>query len=267
MSRERLTITLKSDLVKKLDNFIDGQNIRNRSHAVEVLLARSLEQSKMKVLILSGGRTVKVGKTEIPKGLVRVQGDTLIGRTLSRLAALGFGQVIISTGDLGSMIKKEFGDGSTYGLDVLYIEQKKETKGTAQAIKEALHLFNNEPFMVLYSDVLSDLNLNDLSAFHTSMSGALASMALTSVDQVSEWGVAKLNGSRVINFEEKPKKPSTKSHLVNAGMYVLSPEIKKYLTEDSVRLESDVLPRLAEEGKLFGYPFDGEWQDIAAGSF
>ena len=78
-----------------------------------------------------------------------------------------------------------------------------------------------------------------------------------------DWGVARMSGSTITSFEEKPKKPSTKSHLVNAGMYVVDPQFFDYISQADKRLESDVLPRLAEEGRLSGFPLDGLWYDIA----
>ncbi|MDP3741317.1 MAG: ribbon-helix-helix protein, CopG family, partial [bacterium] len=59
MTKQRLTITLDSELLKRLDNVIDGSKIRNRSHAIEFLLASSLVPKKTRVLILSGGEGVR----------------------------------------------------------------------------------------------------------------------------------------------------------------------------------------------------------------
>ena len=89
-------------------------------------------------------------------------------------------------------------------------------------------------------------------------------MALTSAENVSMWGLARLVGSRIMEYEEKPVAPKTKSHLVNAWIYVMEPGIFSFIKRDAVKLESEVFPRLAEESRLVGYPFEGQWMDITA---
>ena len=64
---------------------------------------------------------------------------------------------------------------------------------------------NNGTFLLLYGDVLSDINYSDLLNYHRLQAGAVATMALTSVEHVSMWGVARLIGSKIVEFEEKPK--------------------------------------------------------------
>jgi mannose-1-phosphate guanylyltransferase len=88
-------------------------------------------------------------------------------------------------------------------------------------------------------------------------------MALTSAEVVDEWGLAKLQGNRVVEFEEKPQNPKTFSRLINAGIYMMGTEAFNYIGSKANKLERDIFPRLAEEGKLFGYPYEGLWLDIS----
>ena len=121
--------------------------------------------------------------------------------------------------------------------------------------------------MLLYGDVLSDIDYGDFVEFHRSQKMAVSTMALTNLsssESVDKWGLAKLQGNRVIEFEEKPKSPKTFSRLINAGVYLMDPEIFSFLQGKSGKLEGDVFPRLAEEGKLFGYPYEGLWLDISS---
>ena len=87
-------------------------------------------------------------------------------------------------------------------------------------------------------------------------------MVLRSVEIPYTWGVATIEGNRIKDFVEKPKN-KTRSHLINAGIYVLSPEVFKYISPKAVRLEQDVFPRLASESKLYAYPFEGQWYDVS----
>ena len=88
-------------------------------------------------------------------------------------------------------------------------------------------------------------------------------MALTATDAVEQWGLAKLQGSKIVSFEEKPNAPKTSSKLINAGIYMMEPEMFNLITSKANKIESDVFPRLAEDGKLAGYAYEGLWLDIS----
>jgi NDP-sugar pyrophosphorylase family protein len=298
MNRERLTITLRNDLLKALDGEIDGERLRNRSHAIEYFLSKALGLKTVKVLILAGGNPVhphnfddenressKEGKSSdgknsllagvkvrgvnfesekksLPKAMVKIAGKPLLEQTLQKLKAAKLTEVYISLGQSGEVIEDYFGDGSHMGLHITYIKQKSGNQGNAQPILQAKEFFNSG-FLLLYGDVLSDIDYGDLVEFHRAQKSCICTMALSSQESVSQWGLAKLQGNKVVAFEEKPKNPKTFSRLVNAGIYMMETEIFRYITSKTNKLESDVFPRLAEEGKLGGYPYEGLWLDIA----
>lgn len=265
MSRIRLTITLKDTILKLLDELIDGQKIRNRSHAIEFLLSQSLVPKQTKVLILAGGEGVNFRPLtfEMPKSLIPVAGKPLLEHTIMSLRRHNLTDVTISLGYLGGKIKEYFGDGSRWGLQISYLEQSQKKGGTAQPVKQSGEHFGSGTFLLIYGDVLTDINFVELLEFHRSQKSAVATMALAPVERVSMWGVTKVMGNKIVEFEEKPDSPKTHSHLVNAGIYVMEPSIFKYINRDSIRLESDVFPRLADEGKLAAYPFEGKWYDVS----
>ena len=89
---------------------------------------------------------------------------------------------------------------------------------------------------------------------------ALATIALTTVDDPSHYGVARLDGSRIIEFVEKP--PNPPSNLINAGFYIIEPEVIDMIPDGFSMLEKDVFPQLAKLGRLRGFPFAGQWFDI-----
>jgi len=264
MNRERLTITLRNDLLKALDGEIDGEKLRNRSHAIEYFLSRSLGLKTVKVLILAGGKPVYFDseKKSLPKAMVKIAGRPLLEQTLHRLKAAKLTEVYISIGEGGEIIENYFGDGSKLGINITYIRQKSGCKGNAQPLLQAKEFFHSG-FLVLYGDVLSDIDYGDFVEFHRSQKAAVCTMALTSTETVDMWGLARLQGNRIVEFEEKPKNPKTFSRLVNAGIYLMEAEIFNLIGAKSDKMESDVFPRIAEEGKLFGYPYEGLWLDIS----
>lgn len=265
MNRPRLTITLKNDILKLLDSYIDGEKIRNRSHAVEYLLSQALVPKGVKVLILAGGEGVKFRPLtyELPKAMIPLAGRPLLQHTVEKLVNSGFPDITISVGYLGNKIREFFGDGSRFGARIQYLDQTGLKSGTAQPIRQAQSGFNLAAFLVIYGDCLADIHFVDFIEFHRTQQSALVTMALTSVDSVAQWGSARVVGNKIVEFVEKPKNKSVRSHLVNAGMYVIEPAFLNLLNEKAVRLESDVFPRLAEQGKMAAYPFDGSWFDIS----
>lgn len=266
MAKQRLTITLEEEILKRVDEAIDGTKIRNRSHAIEFLLTTCLVPKSTKVLILAGGEGVKFRPLtyELPKSLLPIKGKPLLEHTILSLRDQGLRDIYISLGHLGQKIKDYFGDGRRLGVNINYIQQAKRKPGTAQPLLAAAEYFKDDSFLVIYGDVLTKLKYLDLLDFHNSCRG-IATMALASVEKPSMWGVATIQGNRIVDFLEKPH-TKTKSHLINAGIYVLNPDIFQYISEQSGRLEKDLFPRLASEGKLCAYPFESEWYDVSTPS-
>jgi NDP-sugar pyrophosphorylase family protein len=266
MSRERITITLRKGLIKSLDLQIDGQKLRNRSQAIEYLLAESLENKPPQAIILAGGKQIKFSHltaSEMPKAMLPLNGQPLLEHTIKRLRQFGVKDLIVSVGVGGQKIKDYFRDGKRWDVGIRYLEQNTSLRGTAQALLQAKEMVNDKTFLLLYGDVLTDINYFDLTEFHRLHQGTTCTMMLTSVEHVKQWGVARLAGSRIVEFQEKPRSLNIKSHLVNAGIYALEPEIFNYINDKDAKLELSALPRLAEEGRLGGYVYEGVWCDVS----
>lgn len=262
MDRNRLTITLKKDILKQLDEYIDGSRIRNRSHAIEYVLSKHFAPKIKKALILAGGKGLKMRPFtyEMPKTMIPVNGRPVLEYIIENLRRYDIRDLIISVGHQGSKIKQHFGDGSKFGVKITYTDQGKAEIGTAAPILQARKMVGSNPFIVYYGDVLATVDLDDMIDFHLSSNG-LATIALTSVNKSADWGVVRVQGSRVYSFLEKPDQRKDLSNVINAGIYIFEPKIFDYLA-DAKRLEKDVFPKLVEQHKLFGYLFAGQWFDV-----
>ncbi len=261
MKREQLTITLREDILSRIDEKIDGITIRNRSHAIEVLLARFLNVRRVKKsLILAGGKGTRMRPFtyEIPKPMIPVQGKPLMQHIIELNRKHGINDILLSIGYLGDKIKEYFGNGSRFGVNIEYVEEKKflGTAGCLNLVKDKI----NEPFLMFNGDVLAGIDLSDFISFHHENKG-VATIALTPVDEPSRFGVARLQGSMILDFVEKPKKGAEPSKLINAGVYLMEPEVFEYVPKGFSMIEKDVFPKLASEGKLTGYSFTGQWFD------
>lgn len=147
----------------------------------------------------------------------------------------------------------------TYSLDPL-----KNPLGTGGPIKKAEPLFGHDsPFLVLNGDIFADVDYKDIAKMHEEKN-AIATIALHSVKEPSRYGVAELtNENRVKKFIEKPSPGTAPTNLINAGVYILSPEIFDYIPKNQkVSLEREIFPKLVKKGKLYGYVFHGLWMDI-----
>ena len=260
--RERLTITLKKEILNDLDKHIDGSRIRNRSHAVEYILGKYFSPKIKRALILAGGKGLKMRPFtyEMPKAMIPINGRPVLEYVIENLRRNDIREVIISIGHLGNKIKKYFGNGSKFGIKIEYLSQKKEN-GTIAPLLQAKEMLKKDPFIVYYGDVLSSIDLLDMSDFHIT-GGAIGTMAITSVNEPANWGVVRLKGSKVYSYLEKPNSRKDLSNLINAGIYIFEPEIFNYIKPDMKKLEKEVIPKLVEKNTLNGYIFANEWYDV-----
>jgi len=258
--KERVTITLDKNLISQIDKRIDGIDRKNRSQEIEVLLAEALGTNiPSKAVLLVGGRGTRLKPLtdKLPKALLEVQGKTIAEHLFDLLKKYGIRDVVLCVGYLRDKIKEHFGDGSNFGMNITYVEEN-EPLGTAGPLKLAKkHL--KDSFIVSNGDELKDINIPRMFRLHK-RKNALATIALTTVDEPSHYGVARLDGSRIIEFVEKPTHPP--SNLINAGFYILEPQVIDMIPDGFSMLEKDVFPKLAQLGRLRGFPFAGQWFDI-----
>jgi NDP-sugar pyrophosphorylase family protein len=220
----------------------------------------------LKALILAGGFGTRLRPLSCtrPKILFPVLNKTLLQWTLERLAKNNIKEAILAVNFQTEVAIKQHripksGMHITYSRDPL-----RKPLGTGGAIKRAEKLLgHDEPFLVLNGDIFADVNYKEMAATHKK-NGAIATLALCKVEDPTRYGVAELaKGNRIKRFIEKPALDESPSNWINAGAYLLSPEIFKYLPENrKVSIEREVFPKLTREKKLSGYLLDGLWRDI-----
>ena len=258
--RKKLTIELDENTLKRIDLMIDGRKIRNRSQVIENLISRVINRENVKkAFVLAGGKGTRMRPFtyEIPKSLIPVQGKPLLQHILDLLRKYEIRDIILSTGYMGDKIREYFGNGSKFGVNITYVEEKKEM-GTAGSLNLARDLLE-DTFLMFNGDILANIDLHDFIDSHAKNNG-IATIALKPVRDPSRFGVAELRGNKILRFIEKPK-TTVRSKLISAGVYILEPEVIDYIPKRKAMMETDVFPKLAEEGKLYGYPFDGQWFD------
>ena len=262
--KKRITITLDPKTLEKIDGLIDGEKIRNRSHAIEFFLIQNLKPKINKAVILTAGKGVRWRPltSQIPKALIPIKGRPILELIIEKLRNASIRNIFVVIGTLGDKIKEYFGDGRNFGVKINYIQDKVQ-KGTAPALKTVEKFLKKESFLLWYVDELAEIDLLDFIDFHFKQK-ALGTVAISSTSKPLDYGIVKLKGPKIVDFFEKPKKEKIKSHLVNAGIFIFEPQIFQYISSKNYSLEREVFPILVKEKKLFGYLFEGKWFDIGS---
>lgn len=220
----------------------------------------------MKALILAGGFATRLRPLSCtrPKTLFPIVNKPLLQWIFERLAHGGIDEAILAVNALTQFYIRQ-NRPPKCGLKVKFsIDPPKKPLGTAGPIRKAEQLIGHEePFIVLNGDIFADIDYKKLIEAHKK-SNALATLTLYKVKDPSSFGVAELNnGNCIKRFIEKPPRGEAPSNLINAGAYVLSPEVFKYIPEGrAISIEREVFPKLAAEGRLNGFSMEGLWMDI-----
>jgi len=257
MKKERITITLSTDILKKVDALIDNKNIRNRSHAIEDLLIKSLGIGEIKsAFILAGGNLVNFGGKKIPKALIEIHNKPVLEHQINMLKRNHVKDLIISIDDKNKVVEDIFRDGSKFGVNIQYVFEDSPL-GTAGPLKLIKNLID-DTFVMINVDTLVNPDIKKIYEFHKNQN-TLATILLTTVDNPSQYGVVRMDGNQILEFAEKPKKAPTK--LINCGFHIFEPEVIDFVPEGKFMIE-DLFKKLVEKNQLSGFPFDGTVIDV-----
>jgi NDP-sugar pyrophosphorylase family protein len=158
-------------------------------------------------------------------------------------------------GAFGAQIREKLGDGSRYGIKIIYFERD---RGNAGILRQAKSLLE-ETFLMMNGDILlENIDLEDIYEFHKN-NGGKGTLLLATVDDPSVLGSVFMKGNQITKFEEKPGKKDSPSHLINGGVYLFEPEVCRIVTPESISIEHSVFPALTKENALFGYLLDDTW--------
>ena len=220
----------------------------------------------MKALILAGGFATRLRPLSCtrPKILFPIINKPLLQYTYERLAKHGIDEAILAVNYQTEIAIKQHRIPKC-GLTIKYSrDPPKMPLGSGGPIKKAQKLLGTQsPFLVLNGDIFADINYTELLKEHDEQK-AVATIALTEVEDPSRYGVAQLaRDGCIVKFVEKPRKEEAPSNLINAGAYVLSPKIFNYIPAGkTVSIEREIFTKLAGEDKLYGHVHKSLWMDI-----
>ncbi|MGH9180040.1 MAG: sugar phosphate nucleotidyltransferase [Acidimicrobiales bacterium] len=217
----------------------------------------------MKAVIMAGGEGTRLRPltSNQPKPMLPLANRPMMEHVIGLLKSHGLDDIVVTVAFMPQAIRTYFGDGSEFGVKLSYATEESPL-GTAGSVRNAKDELR-EPFLVISGDVLTDIDLSAIIAFHEER-GALATIGLKAMENPLDFGIVitREDGS-IERFLEKPTWGQVFSDTVNTGIYVLQPEIFDHVPEGKVDWSEDVFPKLLKAGKsLFGFVADGYWEDV-----
>ena len=197
-----------------------------------------------------------------PKPMIPLANRPMIEHIVQLLQRHGFDEIVVTLAFLANHIRNYFGDGSEFGVRMVYATEESPL-GTAGSVRNAMDELD-ERFLVISGDVLTDIDLSAIAAFHEER-GALATIGLTAVENPLEFGIVITNEDGTVQrFLEKPGWGQVFSDTVNNGIFVLEPEIFDFIPEGRpVDFSSEVFPVMLDKRRpLYGYVCEGYWEDV-----
>ncbi|MCU1343750.1 MAG: Nucleotidyl transferase, partial [Acidimicrobiia bacterium] len=186
----------------------------------------------MKAVIMAGGEGTRLRPltSNAPKPMLPIVNRPMMEHIIHLLRRHGFDEIVVTLAFLPQAITTYFGDGSEFGVTMHYATELVPL-GTAGSVGNARDLLD-ERFLVISGDVLTDIDLTKLVAFHDDRK-AIATIGLMAVENPLEFGIVITNEDGTIErFLEKPTWGQVFSDTINTGIYVLEPEIFDYIATD-----------------------------------
>ncbi len=234
----------------------------------------------MKVVLLAGGFGTRISEESYlkPKPMIEIGEKPIIWHIMKAYSHYGFSDFIICLGYKAYVMKEYFANYFLHQSDVTFdfrngnktvihqnfaepwtvtlVETGLETM-TGGRVKRIRKFLDNEPFLLTYGDGLSDINLKHLVDFHKGH-GRIATV--TSTQPTGRFGALDLaEDNRILRFQEKPKGDNA---WINAGFFVMQPEVFDFIEGDQTVLEKEPLESLARESQLMAYKHTGFWQPM-----
>lgn len=218
----------------------------------------------MQAVILVGGQGTRLRPLTltVPKPMLPLMNRPFLEFQIGLCKRHGITDIVLSTAYKPEVFEEYFGDGSRFGVRLTCVTED-EPLDTCGAVKNVERHIDGT-FLVFNGDVLTDIDLTSLVAFHREKEGK-ATLYLTRVEDPTAYGLVPLDRrGRITEFLEKPSWDQVVTDLINAGAYVLEPELLGRVPDgECFSFERQLFPGLLEDGfAMYGFPSDAYWMDI-----
>lgn len=210
------------------------------------------------VVLMAGGLGVRLRPLteDCPKPMLKIGGRPILETILLNFIEHGFRRFYFSVNYKSEVIIDYFEDGSRWGVDIQYLHETNKL-GTAGALG-LLQDRQNMPILVMNGDLLTKVNFSQLLDFHK-VHKASATMCVREYDFQVPYGVVKIDNHRISGIDEKP----VHRFFVNAGVYVLEPEVLEVIPKNSLLDMPKLFETLIEQGRgATVFPVREYWLDV-----
>jgi len=249
---------LKLALSKKLRQIpiIDNSGRVTGIHIIDELVKPNKKTNK--VILMVGGLGSRLGSLtkDTPKPMLKVGDKSILLTIVETFASHGYTNIIMCVNYKSNVIKDYFGDGSDFGVSIEYVleNQRMGTAGALSLLKE----IPTEPFFVMNGDLLTNIDFEQIHEYYLSNT-ALGLMCVRDYDHQVPYGVINTKKNRILSVEEKP----VHKFFVNAGIYMLSPEVLKFIPKNEFYNMTTLFEKLiSKDINVISYPIKGYWLDI-----
>ena len=209
-------------------------------------------------VIMAGGKGERLRPLteKTPKPMLMLGEKPIIEHNIDRLISFGIDTITISVHYLSEQIINYFGDGSSKGITIRYIEED-EPLGTIGCVSQIENI-SHEAILVLNSDVFTNINFED---FYLNFKKENADMAVASIPYSVDipYAIMELDDNKITSFKEKPKN----TYYANAGIYLIKKENLNFVPKHSFFNATDLMDAIIHNnGKLINSPITGYWIDI-----
>lgn len=203
----------------------------------------------MQLVIIAGGKGTRLGLKDIPKPMCPINNKPLLQYQVELAKRYGIDEIFILSGHLSQVIVNYFGDGSQFGVKIHHVVEPHPlgTAGSLKLIEDQL----NDRFLVFYGDVVMDFDISSFINFDLQDTDTLGTLLVHPGNHPYDSDLVEVNSdNNIIGFLPKPHpKDLLYRNLNNAAVYILSPEILRFIPEDqNLDFGKDIFPKLVSEG-------------------
>ncbi len=227
---------------------------------VDILILDVIEQQDFKnpVVLMVGGLGTRLGALtkSAPKPMLEIGNKPILETIINKFAESGFCNFYFAVNYKGEKIEEYFGNGLKWGVNIQYLKEEKQlgTAGALSLIREK----QKYPLIVMNGDVLTKLDFGKIIQFHDEQE-AVATMCIREYDFQIPYGVVKLDNHKISQIEEKP----TQKFFVNAGIYVISPSVLKFIPKNLYFDMPQLFQKLIDDKfETTAFPINEYWIDI-----
>lgn len=235
---------------------LDAQNRVVGIQDIENLLKRNKRSNKVVLMVGGLGSRLRPLTENMPKPMLKVGNRPILETIIMNFKQYGFEDFVLSVNYKADMVQAYFGNGERFGVNIEYISEDKRmgTAGALSLMKEQLR----EPFFVMNGDLLTNVNFEHFFNFHHE-NNSIATMAVREYEYQIPFGVINQKGGEIHSIIEKPKE----RHYVNAGIYILNPEVLELIPPDTFYDMPTLFQDLIEsKRKPISFPIHEYWLDI-----